>query len=246
MAHSRPELERASSGDGVERIIARALTWSLPLGSLLIAAVVGAIYGVASSFLVLVTGALLGAILLLWYSLRTLAGDVPADPGLDAAIASHSPRTELDERKRRALRSLKDLEQEHAIGKIDDEDYQALLIEYRTQAKAVIQEMDAVLSPYRAEAEALVRAHLAKRHIRPAVDEAPAKAPEDAAQGEADEAEGEAAETEEPGRAPDADERVRCPSCETANDPDAAFCKRCGAKLGDAAEPDDEAEEEDT
>ena len=227
MAHSRPEPERATAGDGIERIIARSLSWALPLGSLLVAIGAGMIYGVASSFLVLVSGALLGAILLLWYSLRTLAGDVPADPGLDAAIASHSPRTELDERKRRALRSLKDLEQEHAVGKIDDEDYETLRVEYRTQAKAVIQEMDEVLSPRRAEAEALLRAHLAKRHIEPAIDDEPAKAPE-------------------PEHASRADERVQCPSCETANDPDAAFCKRCGAKLGEDPEADEETPEADT
>jgi len=229
VAHSRPEPERASAGDGIERTIARSLSWAIPLGSVLVAVVVGVLYDVASSFLVLVTAALLGAILLLWYSLRSLAGDVPADPGLDAALASHSPRTELDERKRRALRSLKDLEQEHAIGKIDDEDYAALRVEYRTQAKAVIQEMDDVLAPYRAEAEALVRAHLAKRHIKPAIDEKPPEAHEPA--------------TELP---PHGDGRVRCPSCETANDPDAAFCKRCGAQLNEAPEADEETPEDDT
>ena len=26
-----------------------------------------------------------------------------------------------------------------------------------------------------------------------------------------------------------------CPSCQTANDTDAAFCKKCGSKLDDAA-----------
>ncbi|HSQ62918.1 MAG TPA: zinc ribbon domain-containing protein [Polyangiaceae bacterium] len=242
MAHSRPEPERAAAGDGIERTIARSLSWAIPLGSLLVAVVVGVLFDVASSFLVLVTGALLGAILLLWYSLRSLAGDVPADPGLDAALASHSPRTELDERKRRALRSLKDLEQEHAIGKIDDEDYAALRVEYRTQAKAVIQEMDDVLAPYRAEAEALVRAHLAKRHIKPAIDidEKPPEARE-AAEEAADPGEDEL--TELP---PRGDGRVHCPTCETVNDPDAAFCKRCGAKLNEAPEDDEAPPEDDT
>lgn len=228
----------------------RALSWGLPLGTVLVAIGVGIVFDVGSAFLVFVTGALLGSILLLWYSLRTLAGDVPADPALDAAIASHSPRTELDERKRRALRALKDLEQEHAIGKIDDADYKALLVEYRAQAKAVIREMDDVLAPYRAEAEALVTAHLAKRHIKsshaePAEAPEPAEEPADDAEdeeedsSEADDGQGHAREAQAP------DGRVTCPSCETANDSDAAFCKRCGAKLGEASEPDVESSEAD-
>ena len=215
----------SSAGDGPERALARALVWALPLGTVVVALGVGVAFDVASAFLVLVTGALLGAILLLWFSLRTLAGDVPADPSLEATGTAALPRTELDERKRRALRSLKDLEQEHAIGKIDEEDYKKLLVEYRSQAKAVIREMDDTIAPHRAEAEELVREHLKKHHIEPASEKAEVSAP--------------AAEDLE---------RVVCPSCETANDTDATFCKKCGARLAeeeDANTEEADGEEED-
>jgi len=220
------EAVEPAAGAGPERVLARALVWALPLGTVVVALGVGVVFDVASAFLVLVTGALLGAILLLWFSLRTLAGDVPADPSLDAGLASAMPRTELDERKGRALRSLKDLEQEHAIGKINEQDYKKLLVEYRTQAKAVIREMDDTIAPHRAEAEELVREHLKKRHIEPASEKA------------------EAALAPAKVVAPAADdvERVVCASCETANDGDATFCKKCGARL---AEEDADDEEED-
>lgn len=156
---------------------------------------VGLVFGVASALLAFVTGALLGAILLVWHSLRTLAGDAEVDASLDLATTAAAP-TELSERKRRALRALKDIEQEHSVGKLDDWDFASLDAEYRTRAKAVFREMDAELAPYRTKAEALVRGHLEKQHA--VVEKS---------------------------------ERRECPACDTTNDPDATFCKKCGAKL---------------
>ena len=123
---------------------------------------VGLVAGVAPALLVFVTGALLGSILLVWHSLRTLAGDADVEPELESA-ATRSPPSALTERKRRALRALKDIEQEHAVGKIDDADFASLQAEYRERAKEVIREMDASLDPWRDKAESLVRAHLEKR-----------------------------------------------------------------------------------
>jgi len=159
---------------------------------------VGLVFGVASALLAFVTGALLGGILLVWHSLRTLAGDADVDAALELATSASAP-TELDERKRRALRALKDIEQEHAVGKLDDRDFAALDTEYRARAKAVFREMDAELEPYRAKAEALVRVHLEQRH-----------------------AEGEKSEQAQ---------LHACAACDTTNDADATFCKKCGAKL---------------
>ena len=48
----------------------------------------------------------------------------------------------LAEQKRRVLRALKDLENEHALGKIDDADYEAIAMQYRDEAKAMMREMD--------------------------------------------------------------------------------------------------------
>ena len=143
----------------------------------------------------------------LWHSLRTLAGDADVDVGLELARNAHAVRCSPT-RKRRALRALKDLEQEHALGKIDDVDYAALDADYRAQAKDVIREMDDSLAPFREKAEALVREHLEKHPVKK------------------EEPEREEADDEED------DGDLECPKCETSNDPDATFCKKCGEKLG--------------
>lgn len=114
--------------------------------------------GTSAALLALVTGGLLGAILLVWHSLRTLAGDAQVDPSLDLVVSGPAA-VELRERKQRALRALKDLEQEHSVGKIDDDDFAALDGEYRARAKDVIREIDTTLEPFRAKAEALARSH---------------------------------------------------------------------------------------
>jgi hypothetical protein len=159
----------------------------------------GLLFGVPAALLTFVSGGLLGAILLVWHSLRTLAGDADVDPGLDLATRARVSSALL-ERKQRALRALKDIDQDHAVGKIDDADFAALDAEYRSRAKDVMREMDATLDPYREKAESLARAHLEKRAHRQKKD-----ALEPAAHS--------------------------CAACETINDPDAAFCKKCGAKL---------------
>jgi len=170
--------------------------------TLVAAITIGFLAGVGMALLTILTGALLGAILLVWHSLRTLAGDADVDVGLELAHA-RAP-TDLAERKQRALRALKDIEQEHALGKIDDVDFAALDADYRAQAKEVIREIDDSLEPFREKAEALVREHLEKHPIK----EEPVAEDDDEDDGD-----------------------VECPKCETINDPDAAFCKKCGEKL---------------
>ncbi len=178
---------------GTAALALLALTIVVALG-------VGFAVGVASAFLVFVTGALLGAILLVWHSLRTLSGDADVDPSFETTLATQAP-SELADKKRRALRALKDLEQEHSLGKIDEADYKELDAQYREQAKDVIREIDDAIAPYREKVEALVQAHLGKQKKKEAKEE---KA--------------------------DSDQRA-CPKCETKNDADATFCKKCGEKL---------------
>lgn len=185
--------DRSASIGGSLTIDPSLLGIALAAGTVACAVVVGFAASVASALLVFVTGALLGAILLVWHSLRTLAGDAEVDPAFDAAPIGLSQG--LREEKQRALRALKDLEQDHAIGKIDAADYASLDAEYRERAKEVIREMDDELAPFRAKAEAIVQAHLEKRAAA-----APSK-------------------------------KNECAACETDNDVDATFCKKCGAKL---------------
>ncbi|HEX8792648.1 MAG TPA: zinc ribbon domain-containing protein [Polyangiaceae bacterium] len=170
--------------------------------------------GLGSGLLVLASGALLGTIALLWASVRTLSGDAPLQTGFQAVAARRHGVDALGEEKRRVLRALKDLEAEHALGKIDDADYETLVARYRADAKAVMREMDREVGPLRAEAERLAREYLDKRGLGDGQEAAPA----------------------EPKETPD---RAACPKCGTSNEADAAFCKKCGAAMKGAAEERD-------
>ncbi len=187
---SLPHIDTASAGLALAAI------------TIVTAVAVGFVAGIGMSLLTILTGALLGAILLVWHSLRTLAGDADVDVALE--LATTRAPSELTDKKQRALRALKDIEQEHALGKIDDADFAVLDADYRAQAKDVIREMDDSLAPFREKAEAIVREHLGKHPV-----------------------------TTEPAReeADDVDDVIECPKCETENDLDAAFCKKCGEKL---------------
>jgi hypothetical protein len=198
----------ASRGDvDAERLLGRTVGMGLPFVVVISAVGIGFGLGVGPALLVLAFGALVGTIALLWASLRTLSGDAPLPAGLERA-ASHSQGgvSGVGERKRRVLRALKDLESEHAIGKIDDADYEAIASRYRDEAKAVMRELDEEAAPMRAEAERLANEYVALR--------------------------GRGAKAGDPRPRPAAKaERVVCASCATSNEPDATFCKQCGRSL---------------
>ena len=188
--------------------------------TLLAAGIVGAMVALGPALLVLAGGALFGTIAFFWASLRTLGGEAPLAEGFERMSRRRveSPDS-ASERKRTALRALKDLELEHSIGKIDDGDFAELSSHYRDEAKAILREMDRDISPLRARAEEIARSYLAKRGALP---EAPSakETPEPSAPGPT-----RAVEPEAP--AP----RQACRSCKVGNDLDAEFCKACGARL---------------
>jgi hypothetical protein len=234
-------------GDEMERALARTASWALPAAAVAVASVVGLMFGAGPAILVLAAGALVGVIALMWASLRTLGGDAPLAEGLVEAARGRALVTDVAERKRRVLRALKDLEHEHEVGKIDDADYAKLSTAYRAEAKGILREMDADVSPYRERAEQIAAAHLKKKGL------AGAAAPVSGAGGAAG-ASGasgasgatapspisartlESNDHTEPSReSPAASGRLACPECSTSNEPDAAFCKKCGTRLGGAS-----------
>jgi|HubBroStandDraft_1064217.scaffolds.fasta_scaffold106685_2 hypothetical protein len=183
------------------RIVARAL----PPVTVVAAILVGALASVPSALLVLASGVLLGAIALLWASVRTLSGDAPL-PGDLEVLAAHGHDVDgLAEQKRRILRALKDLENERAIGRIDAADYEAMAQRYREDAKAVMKQMDERVAPAMEEAERLARDYLKKHRATPAGTTA---APESSRV-----------------------DRRACAACGASNELDAAFCKQCGAAI---------------
>lgn len=197
----------AESGDDAERALARAVSWGLPVLTGVAAVAVGVMGSVGSAILVLAAGTLLGAIALLWGSLRTLSGDAPL-PEDAPPSALLSDGSDLGERKIRVLMALKDIENEHDLGKIDDADYDQLVTRYRDEAKQVLRDIDERAQPSREEAEQVASEFLARHGVgragAPRVAASPVAAPSG---------------------------RPECPSCKGPNNLDAAFCKHCGAAM---------------
>jgi hypothetical protein len=202
--------EPKTQADDAERSLGRIVAVGLPATIVFGAVVAGVVAGLGSAFLVLAAGALLGCIALLWASIRTLSGDAPLPHALEGVALEAPLVDELAEEKRRVLRALKDLEAEHAIGKIDDADYGVIVDRYRGEAKEIMRQIDAGVAPLRDQAERLAREYLEKK------TRVPGAAPSGAAVADA--------------------ARSACSSCGTSNEVDAAFCKKCGATMkGDAA-----------
>jgi hypothetical protein len=150
-------------------------------------------------FIILSAAALLAALYAIWQSFRALSGSRAVYASLELGSPAHSS---LANEKDAVLRSLKDLDFEHAVGKISDEDFRELEATYRARARELLREMDVDIAPY------LDRAREA---IAAAVDQPDAsaslRAPSTASQSNA------------------------CASCGTSNDVDAKFCKGCGKPL---------------
>ena len=134
-------------------------------------------------------------------ALRTLVPFVRGYEGLSVAIAGGRARAAIDREKTLVLRSIKELEFDHAMGKVSDQDFAEMGLRLRTRAAGLIRQLDAGAG-YRAQIER----DLAKR-----LGQAPA--PRDAA----------SVQSSTPVAA--------CGSCATVNDADARFCKNCGSQL---------------
>ena len=163
--------------------------------------------------------ALLTALFALYMSLRAAFTGVD-DVMSDASLVSAS-RTALLTEKDALLASLRDLASDHEAGKTSDEDLAHSEQRLRSRAKAVLRALDDELAPYKAEAEALLA-------LPPSIDETkPAAAAE--ALAPAPSKRDSATTPEIPSLL--RDEFNTCLACETRNDDDAAFCKKCGAPL---------------
>lgn len=203
--------------------LGRAVSVGLPIATAFGAAVAGVIVGPAMGVLVLAAGLLLGVIALFWTSLRILSGDVALPAELQALDASARGVDALATRKTMLLRALKDLENEHALGKIEVDDFEQMAQSHRAELKALLKRIDETLAPHREKAEALVADHLRKvgvekkgvaKGVTTALDEEVRAAT--------------AAETED---AP----RIPCPKCGESNEAGAKFCKECATRLAPAS-----------
>jgi hypothetical protein len=220
-----------------EQLIGDAARYGLPVLAICGALIAGWVQGPPMAILVLAAGALVAVIATFWASVRTLVGET-ALTGADA-YALGAPRAE-EEQKRSVLRALKDLEFERSVGKISDEDYKVLVAKYRAEAKRLLRLLDTENDPGRQKVEALVAKRLRREGL---VDEgllaAEAGLPplRKGKKRKKDPADGtpaveRSAGPEEASRA----EARACESCGTANDADAVFCKKCGARQASTSE----------
>jgi hypothetical protein len=139
-----------------------------------------------------------------WRMLSPLSGsDEPVGP----QIFGGRTRAALEREKSLVLRSIKDLEFDHAMGKVSDKDFTEMSARLRARAAGLIRQLDAGTSYRQAiEAEVEKRVHVKKPEAKPVVATTAA--------------------------ATTTTTTKLCLSCCTPNDPDARFCKGCGYQLG--------------
>jgi hypothetical protein len=144
---------------------------------------------------------------------------------------SNRARAAIEREKALVLRSIKELEFDRAMGKVSPRDFDEMAGRLRARAMMLIKEVDAGGSGYRELIERELAARLSTRAARRG-----AAAPDEQVRLKPDTAKRQS--DEQAGSKPDATARdaaarqPACTACGTINDQDAAFCKRCGARLG--------------
>jgi hypothetical protein len=118
----------------------------------------------------------------------------------------------IDREKMLVLRAIKDLEFDRAMGKVSTSDFDQMAARLRGRALSLMKQLDEDGTGYRT----IIERELAARVAAKSAERTPTR--------------GVAAPVDEPA----VREAGEC-ACGTANDADALFCKRCGAKL--ASEP---------
>ncbi len=111
-------------------------------------------------------------------------------------------RAALDREKTLVLRSIKELEFDRAMGKVSDQDFDEMGGRLRARARTLLKQLDVDETAYRDLIERELAERLQGVGLEPVIASAPPVA-----------------------------ERVACASCGASNEPDAKFCKGCGAEL---------------
>jgi hypothetical protein len=145
-------------------------------------------------------------------ALRPLATGETREPDM---VGGHT-RAAIEREKNMVLRSIKELEFDRAMGKLDEQDYEQMSARLRSRAVRLMQQLDNTTSGYREIIERELAARLVKAGSLPL-------AAQDIAQDGV---------AQDFSPAPVAASATGvCASCATVNDDDAKFCKSCGSKL---------------
>ena len=131
-------------------------------------------------------------------------------------------REAMEREKMLVLRSIKELEFDHAMGKLSDGDSRDMSARLRSRAISLMKQLDEGTNIYRDMLERDLAARLDPAAAAARVAAALAPKPS-------------AATVPSPASEPAAEAaRPECPSCLTVNDADARFCKGCGQGLDEA------------
>jgi hypothetical protein len=147
-----------------------------------------------------------------------------------SAMIGRRTRAALEREKLLALRAIKELEFDRAMGKLSEDDFKEMAGRLRVRAGRLIRQLDAGAG-YRGQIEQEIAKRLSDADARLK----PSRSGEADADAERDDSEWSAKASAE--RLSEADrsamasaERL-CAACDTPNEADARFCKGCGQKL---------------
>ena len=159
---------------------------------------------------------------------RTLAPLAADDASTFSEPLSERARAAVEREKALVLRSIKELEFDRAMGKIAPKDFDEMASRLRARAIALMKQLDqGTGAGYRELIERELQARLAKGS-RGSRGSARSTASDSAG------SPGSGSGSVRPAGSTDPAAGA-CGACGTVNDTDAAFCKRCGAKLQEAA-----------
>lgn len=145
---------------------------------------------------------------------RTFAPVSADDEPTGSPVLAGRTRAALEREKALALRSIKELEFDRAMGKVSEKDFAEMSARLRARAAGLIRQLDAG-EGYRDEIDKAVATRLATISRGEAKAEASASGVYAAVP---------------PAKDPIPPTKL-CSACGTANESDALFCKRCGANL---------------
>lgn len=177
--------------------------WQLFLlaGMLAATAVVLVSSGRPTSSVIVLSLTVVAASLVAVASYRSLAPLVAPEDLVPDAPAGSRTRAGLEREKALVLRSIKEVEFDHAMRKTGAADYEEMRERLKQRAVGLLRQLDATGYREAVERDLAARAGAAPRPVVAAVAPAPP-----------------------PGPRP-------CVACATINEPDARFCKACGAVL---------------
>jgi hypothetical protein len=157
-------------------------------------------------------------------ALRALAPLAGGWAGTESSLIGGRTRAALEREKALALRSIKELEFDHAMKKVSDKDFADMSSRLRARATRIMRELDASVG-YRDDIEREIARRLG---TMPA-----ASMPASKSAGRSDDV-GDATPTDREMTAPSAQLAAACATCGTGNDADARFCKACGSRIAPA------------